>query len=183
MFGAVAILTAADLASDVDAALTLRHVTVEGAVSLLGLGGFVWMAARLRSLTAAARDLTDQAKELTLRLDASQLEAEHWHQQAGDLIAGLSNAIDRQLDRWGLSRAEKEVALLLLKGLSHKEVGGVRQVSEATVRQQARALYQKAGLQGRPDLAAFFLEDLLDPRPEPTLRKGPPGATPTHEPR
>lgn len=37
-------------------------------------------------------------------------------------------------------------------------------MSEATVRQQARALYQKAGLGGRYDLAAFFLEDLLDPR-------------------
>ena len=41
----------------------------------------------------------------------------------------------------------------------------MRQVSEATVRQQGRAIYQKAGLRGRHDLAAFFLEDLLDPRP------------------
>lgn len=34
----------------------------------------------------------------------------------------------------------------------------------ATVRQQARNLYKKAGLSGRHDLAAFFLEDLLTPR-------------------
>jgi DNA-binding NarL/FixJ family response regulator len=37
-------------------------------------------------------------------------------------------------------------------------------VSETTVRQQARAIYRKAGLSGRHDLAAFFLEDLLGPR-------------------
>jgi DNA-binding NarL/FixJ family response regulator len=56
------------------------------------------------------------------------------------------------------------VASLLLKGLSHKEIAEVRRVSEATARQQARAVYKKAGLSGRNELAAFFLEDLLLPR-------------------
>ena len=75
-----------------------------------------------------------------------------------------SAAIDRQLERWGLSAAEHEVALLLLKGLSHKTIADRRGTEEATVRQQSRAIYRKAGLAGRHDLAAFFLEDLLAPR-------------------
>ena len=63
-----------------------------------------------------------------------------------------------------LSVAEKETALLLLKGLSHKEIASVRNVSEGTARQQATAVYRNAGVSGRNDLAAFFLEDpaLLD---------------------
>jgi len=73
-------------------------------------------------------------------------------------------AIDDQLERWHLSAAEKEVALLLLKGLEHKEIAQLREVAETTVRQQARSLYRKAGLAGRHELAAFFLEDLLGPR-------------------
>jgi DNA-binding NarL/FixJ family response regulator len=158
VFGAIALLAAIDLAGDARSATTFRHVVVEAAVLAAGLGGFLWMAARLRTLASDRR-------ELTARLDVSLQEAAKWRQEAGDLIAGLSDAIDRQLDRWGLSPAEKEVALLLLKGLSHKEIGAVRHVSEATVRQQARALYQKGGLNGRHDLAAFFLEDLLDPGP------------------
>ena len=55
------------------------------------------------------------------------------------------------------------MALLLLKGLSHKEVATVRAVSERTVREQARAVYSKSGLTGRAALSAFFLEDLLAP--------------------
>jgi hypothetical protein len=39
----------------------------------------------------------------------------------------------------------------------------VRSITEATARQQARGVYKKAGLSGRSDLAAFFLEDLLLP--------------------
>jgi DNA-binding CsgD family transcriptional regulator len=72
-------------------------------------------------------------------------------------------AIDRQFQRWKLTPAEAEVGMLLLKGLSHKEAAKVRSTAERTVRQQARSLYRKAGLTGRSELAAFFLEDLLLP--------------------
>ena len=51
----------------------------------------------------------------------------------------------------------------MLKGLSFKEIAPVRGTSERTVRQQALAVYAKAGLAGRAELAAFFLEDLLVP--------------------
>jgi DNA-binding CsgD family transcriptional regulator len=40
----------------------------------------------------------------------------------------------------------------------------MRGISEATARQQARAVYRKAGVGGRNDLAAFFLEDLALPK-------------------
>ena len=60
--------------------------------------------------------------------------------------------------------AEREVALLILKGLRHKEIASARNTTERTVRQQALGVYKKAGLDGRTDLAAFFLEDFLPPR-------------------
>lgn len=55
------------------------------------------------------------------------------------------------------------MALLLLKGLSLKEIAAVRATSERTIRAQAAALYTKAGVTGRAALSAFFLEDLLSP--------------------
>lgn len=165
VFALVAVLTAVDLATDVREGTWLRHVLIEGSVTLVGLMGFVWMALRFRAISSRAHRLAEHAQHLEQSLEASRREAEKWRREAGDLIAGLSQAIDRQLERWGLSAAEKEVALLLLKGLSHKEIAGIRGVGEATVRQQAMALYRKAGLEGRHDLAAFFLEDLLEPQP------------------
>lgn len=79
------------------------------------------------------------------------------------LIARLGSAIQQQFVRWQLTVAESAVALLLLKGLSLKEIAAVRATSERTVREQARCVYRKAGISGRPALAAFFLEDLLLP--------------------
>jgi len=53
---------------------------------------------------------------------------------------------------------------LLLKGLTNKEIAGVRNTSVPTVRSQTNAIYSKSGLSGRSELAAFFLEDLLLPQ-------------------
>lgn len=164
LFCAMAGLAGFDLLADLREGLTVAHAGVEGALVLIGFGGAGWMLARFRALTRRAQELRGEAERLTAHLDQSRQEAARWRLEAGDLITGLSAAIDRQLAQWGLSPAEKAVALLLLKGLSHKEVAAVRDVSETTVRQQARAIYRKAGLPGRADLAAFFLEDLLGPR-------------------
>jgi DNA-binding CsgD family transcriptional regulator len=72
--------------------------------------------------------------------------------------------MENQLDRWGLTVAEKEVSFLLLKGLSNKEIAEVRKTSAQTVRSQTNAIYTKSGLSGRSELSAFFLEDLLLPQ-------------------
>ena len=96
-------------------------------------------------------------------LEVARAEGAQWRMDMREVLDGLGTAIDSQFDRWGLTGAEREVALLMLKGLSHKEIAGVRESSERTVRQQARAIYGKANLSGRAALSAFFLEDLLLP--------------------
>lgn len=70
---------------------------------------------------------------------------------------------DQQLKRWHLSAAKSQVALLLLKGPQPQGDRSAPQRPRGD-RQQGTAIYRKAGLSGRRDLAAFFLEDLLSPQ-------------------
>ena len=111
--------------------------------------------------------ITAQQREHTLTvvrdLEVARLQGQQWRTEARTLLNGLGDAIDEQFKRWNLTEAEREVALLLLKGLSLKEIAQVRSTSERTIRAQARALYGKAGVTGRAALSAFFLEDLLAP--------------------
>ncbi len=162
-FIAVALLAALDVAADIQEGTTLAHVVFEGIILLVGLVGALLMARRLVLVLRAANSAREQAASLAEALQAKEAEATRWRNEASDLLKGLGAALDQQFERWGLSPAEKEVALLLLKGLTHKEIAGVRSVTEATARQQARAVYKKGGLTGRNDLSAFFLEDLLLP--------------------
>lgn len=164
LFALMALLVAVDLITDLQDRITLAHVLLELVVVTIGFVAAGTIALRLRRSGRAAQELRDQAARLAEDLRVTRQEAARWRSDAADLIAGLSAAIDAQLERWQLSPAEREIALLLLKGLSHKEIAQIRSVSETTVRQQARSLYRKAGLSGRNDLAAFFLEDLLGPR-------------------
>lgn len=157
-------LAALDLAADLGEGTTLGHALAEGLIVLIGGLGAGLLFRRLAVLRRSEREAREEVAGLRAELHESRADAERWQSEARDLLAGLGQLIDRQLERWGLTPAEKGVALLLLKGLSHKEVASARGVSEATARQQATAVYRKAGLSGRHDLAAFFLEDLLAPR-------------------
>lgn len=161
LFAAIATLAALDLVGDLRDGTTPVHAVVEGGIVLAGAVGIALVLRRLVALGRRVHLAEDEARALAVRLDATRAEADAWRAEVHDLLDGLGAAIERQLARWGLTAAEKDVAFLLLKGLSHKEIAAARRVGEATVRQQAAAIYKKAGLGGRHDLAAFFLEDLV----------------------
>jgi len=107
--------------------------------------------------------LQQKTKKLRADLAASNSDLQHWKTRAAVYLNGLAETINQQFDNWQLSRAEKEIAMLLLKGFSLKDMAELRGTSERTVRQQAVRVYDKAGLRGRAELSAFFLEDLMLP--------------------
>ncbi len=70
--------------------------------------------------------------------------------------------VDERFDEWGLTPAEKDVALFALKGLSLADIARLRDTSPGTVKAQTNAIYRKAGVSGRPQLLSLFVEDLMD---------------------
>ena len=63
---------------------------------------------------------------------------------------------------WGLTSAERDVALFAIKGLSTHEIAVLRGTAEGTVKAQTNAIYRKSGVTGRPQLLSLFIEDLMD---------------------
>ncbi len=144
LFAIVAALAGADLLADAGSGAGALHVGSEGVAASVALAGAAWFLRRTM---------------------LERREAEVWRAQAQELLAGVGNTIEQQFSTWALTPAEGEVGLLLLKGLSFKEVAQVRGTSERTAREQARAVYRKAGVRGRAELSAWFIEDLLPPGP------------------
>lgn len=157
LFLAIAGFGVADLVLDVSLGqLSGGHAFVETAFILLSLGSafFLW-----RGWSKARGSLRQVRRDLVVE----QTERNLWHSRARIALEGLGQAIDSQMSHWQLTPAEKETALLLLKGYSHKEIAALTEKSDRTVRQHAVAVYRKSGLSGRAELSAFFLEDLLLP--------------------
>lgn len=66
-----------------------------------------------------------------------------------------------QFDRWGLSEAEKDVALLTLKGLSVADIATARNTSQGTIKSQNNAIYRKANVKSRAQLLSVVIDELL----------------------
>jgi len=146
-----------DIVGDYQEGITLGHIIIEVVILLVSLVGIIYFA-WFYYQTAQSK-----IEGLAQDLDQAHQQALQWRAANKTLVAGLSKQILKQFSVWGLTAAEAEVGMLLLKGLSHQEIAGVRSTSERTIRDQARAVYRKSGLSGRSALSAFFLEDLLPP--------------------
>lgn len=61
----------------------------------------------------------------------------------------IQDCVDRGLGTLALTRREAEVARLILKGLSNKEIADVAQISEQTVKQYITQIFEKAHVKSR----------------------------------
>jgi DNA-binding CsgD family transcriptional regulator len=163
-----ALLVAGELYQE-DEDLTLEGVLQE----LLSLALLVGSTVASALLLLRVRVQEEESRLLRQDLEVIRADNQRWRTEMAVHLRELGAGIRRQFEAWNLTEAEQDIGLLLLKGLSHKEIARLRDTSEATIRQQAASLYRKANLGGRAALSAFFLEDLLSPAQQ---REPPPDA-------
>lgn len=152
----VAVLAGLDIAMDAPTDWFTPHILLELTLLAISLSSAIWLFLGWRR---TAGDLGATRTQLAAR----SAEAEAWRAKATSALEGLGRAIDAQFTTWHLTATEREVAVLILKGLGHKQIAAVMGRSERTVRQHAVSVYEKSGLAGRAELAAFFLEGLSLP--------------------
>jgi DNA-binding CsgD family transcriptional regulator len=151
--------------------MTLEWITEDEPIGLddflvdaLAMALIVASATGVSLLTGRFQKEREEKRALVRDLEVARAEGQAWRESAQRHLAGLGEEIEKQFEKWTLTRAECEVGLLMLKGFSHRELAGLRGTTEATVRHQAQAIYQKSGLPGRSAFCAYFLEDLLPAR-------------------
>lgn len=69
--------------------------------------------------------------------------------------------VQQEFTAWGLTPAEREVALFAIKGLSNAEIAQVTGKSEGTVKSQSNAVFRKSGCSGRVALVTHFMDELI----------------------
>ncbi|MBL1141376.1 MAG: LuxR family transcriptional regulator [Proteobacteria bacterium] len=159
-FVLVSLFAAIDIIADIREGTEWIHIVVEMLVFIIAITSAFTISFRLLKEAKNSRALVTKLKQ---DLQENTEQAIELRNKAQTLLEGLGKSINNQFERWNPTSSKKEIGLLLLKGLSHKEVAYIRNVSEATARQKARVVYKKAGLGGRHDLSAFFLEELALP--------------------
>lgn len=143
-----------DLASDLDSGVSKVHFYHELVVIFISLVALFIIIKSLMKIKKYNENLEHE-------LDIAKQKSQNADIQVRELRSELKNVVEKQFLKWRLSKSESEVGLLLLKGLSLKEIAILRHTQEKTVRTQASAIYRKASLDGRHAFAAWFLEDII----------------------
>ena len=154
LFSIIVISISVDIYGDIQEDLPVKHFVHE-----LGLLSLSLVAAIYQMLLIFRRDKA--ISQFTSRINDLESEKAAFKQQFSKVKDDFTQVLDQQFLSWGLSPVEKDIALLLIKGMGMKEISQTRNTSEGTVRQQAATIYRKSGLIGRKELAAFFLDELF----------------------
>ncbi len=146
-----------DVLTDIDLGIPTWHIIEESMIVLIsGIAGLFLILdirKRTRNMMQLKHQLDDSDSKLRNITDEMKTARRQYSQVIHDQF--------EQFEQWQLTKSEQEVAMLLLKGLSFKEISAVRDTKEKTVRQQASTIYSKANVEGRHDFAAWFLEDFI----------------------
>lgn len=66
----------------------------------------------------------------------------------------------RHANTWGLSQAEADVAIFVVKGFSNSEIAEMRGCAIATVKTLLGRIYHKSGFDSRYQLIAFVTDEV-----------------------
>ncbi len=149
----ISVLTGVDLVRDLSEGVSLSHALLETMIITLcslGIFIFIWK-------------IRKDKRDLSVSLGQTREDLNYWKKRSASFIEGLSLEIENQFSEWKLSKSEKDIALMLIKGFATKEIAAYRKTAEKTIRVQTSSIYKKAQVANRNELAAFFLEDLLIP--------------------
>ena len=116
------------------------HLILEAIAALALSAGVIYLMRELR-------DLINRMAAMELGIRAAR----------GD----MSDLIDTFFDQWRLTPSEREIALMVLKGIDNDSIAKMRGTAQSTVRAQCTRIYAKAQVDGRAQLLSIFMEELL----------------------
>ena len=131
-----------DVAIDLreDGHLDNPHILLETVAAVALIAGVVFLMIELRALLFRMSDMQTD-------LDIAR--------------GNLADLIEDFFDDWFLTKAERDVAIMILKGLDNETIAQVRQTAPGTVRAQATSIYAKSRTEGRAQFISLLIEELL----------------------
>lgn len=116
------------------------HLAFEAVAAIALSAGVLFLMRELR-------DLFDRMEAMDIGIRAARGE--------------MSKLIENFFEDWRLTASERDVALLVLKGIDNESIARMRGTAPGTVRAQCTQIYAKAQVDGRAQLLSLFVEELL----------------------
>jgi DNA-binding CsgD family transcriptional regulator len=80
---------------------------------------------------------------------------------ASAIKSGFDTVIHQKFDVWQLTKSEKEICLLAIRGLSITEIATHRASKEGTIKAHLHKIYVKAHVNSRAELMSVIMDEML----------------------
>ena len=74
----------------------------------------------------------------------------------------IEQVIETQLNAMSLTKAEKNIAWMLIRGHSFKDIATTRNVTESTIYRQTANIYRKSNVKSLHEFTSIFFNDLIN---------------------
>ena len=89
-------------------------------------------------------------------------QAENAEQSLYYLKNDFDTLLKKKFKTWGFTDAEREIAILVLRGFTNAQIAELRETKVGTVKVQIHKLIQKTNSVSRTDFMAVFMDEFLD---------------------
>jgi DNA-binding CsgD family transcriptional regulator len=106
---------------------------------------------------------------ITLRayLRVIQSEAERSRETIHMLRGNFDEVLRDKFEDWGLTTAERDVTLLIIRGLSVADIAAARNTAPGTIKAQSTSIFRKIGVGSKTELMSAIIDEFLSAKPRP----------------
>lgn len=133
-----------------------------------GLGGMGYTAEELVHLVfemLAVAGLGYATVTFRAYLRLLQAEAERSKETIHMLRGNFDEVLHQKFEQWGLTAAERDVTLLIIRGLSVAEIAAARNTAQGTIKAQTTSIFRKIGVGSKTELMSTIIDEFLEIRP------------------
>lgn len=96
-----------------------------------------------------------------------QAEADRSRDTIHMLRGNFDQVLRGKFDEWGLTKAERDVTLLIIRGLSVADIASARNTAQGTVKAQSTSIFRKIGVGSKTELMSVIIDEFLDTSHQP----------------
>lgn len=104
---------------------------------------------------------------MTLRayLRLLQAQAARSRETIQMLRGHFDEVLNGKFEEWGLTAAERDVTLLIIRGLSVADIAAARNTAQGTIKAQSTSIFRKIGVGSKGELMSTIIDEFLDVGP------------------
>ena len=123
-----------------------------------GVGELIHLIFELVAVIGLGFGALTLRNQLALLHSDAERSAETIHVMRGH----FEEVLELNFSRWGLTQAERDITLLIVRGLTVAEIAEARSTAQGTIKAQSSSIFRKIGVSSKTELMSLIIDEFID---------------------